>query len=146
MCSLSSSFSFSNKRSKGTEYLPVSLHNLLPCSCTRRRKSRRIRLAGAEDPGRCPGPAASSSGLRLGPAVQPRGTASCPRSPSPETEHRAAPTRSQHSLCPVSKGRKRKREKTTPVQPGSLQNMETVSDKHFHFLFQLEAKITKTTQ
>lgn len=60
-----------------------------------------IRRAGAEDPGRCPGPVGSSSGLHRNPAGQPRGTASCPRSWSPETRRHAAPTRSQRWAYPV---------------------------------------------
>lgn len=99
--SLSSSFSFSSTQSRRCLYV------FLRSSCRRRR----IRWAGAEDPGRCPGPAGSSSGFRLGPAVRPRGTVSCLRWPNPETEHRAARTRSQRSLCPVSGRRKKKGEK-----------------------------------
>lgn len=60
-----------------------------------------IRRAGAEDPGRCPGPVGSSSGLHQNPAGQPRGTASCPRSWSPETRPHAALTRSQRWAYPV---------------------------------------------
>lgn len=103
-------------QTNGAEVMKICPHpspSFIPLAARRRR---RIRWAGAEDPGRCPGPAGSSSGRRLDPAVQPRGTASCPRSPSPETEHRAAQTRSQRSLCPVSGGRKKKGEKITAAQ------------------------------
>lgn len=96
----------SQRRRRNTEAIPVSLHVPLVSHAAR---TKWIRRAGAEDPGRCPDPAGSSSGLHPSPAGRPRGTASCPRSPSPETKLRAAQTRSRRSLCPVRRGEKKKK-------------------------------------
>lgn len=63
-----------------------------------------IRWAGAGGPGWCPDPGRSSSGLHQSLAGQPRGTASCRQSRSPETKLHAAPTRSQRLAYPVRRG------------------------------------------
>lgn len=93
-----------------------------------------IRRAGAGDPGRCPGPGGSSSGLRRNPHGQPRGRASCRQLGSPETRLRAAPTRSQRWTYPAMK-----REKPVQISPSRKRTI-TIKQEAWHNFVSVSCK------